>query len=135
MTPIIRTKGLFSEGGETEVWFSNDARHLPLRARVSIATLTIDLKCVTAGSPLSLRCVRDDPVTVCHSCARALGGLIALDDDTPTQALECNARRACDDIHGDQLLLVVRCPRDDGAAGVALPRLALVCDRPTVPVR
>jgi hypothetical protein len=51
--PIIRTKGLFSEGGEAEVWFSNDARHLPLkvRAKVSIATLTMELKAFTAGKP------------------------------------------------------------------------------------
>lgn len=51
--PIIRTKGLFAEGGEAEVWFSNDARHLPLRvrAKVSIATLTMELKSVTAGIP------------------------------------------------------------------------------------
>ncbi|WP_145978924.1 DUF3108 domain-containing protein [Gemmatimonas phototrophica] len=51
--PIIRTKGLFSEGGEAEVWFSNDARHIPLRvrAKVSIATLTMELKSVTAGPP------------------------------------------------------------------------------------
>jgi hypothetical protein len=51
--PIIRTKGLFSEGGEAEVWFSNDARHLPLkvRAKVSIATLTMELKRFSAGPP------------------------------------------------------------------------------------
>lgn len=44
--PIIRTQGLFSEGGEAEVWFSNDARHIPLkvRAKVSIATLTMELQ-------------------------------------------------------------------------------------------
>lgn len=47
--PIIRTKGLFGEGGEAEVWFSNDARHIPLkvRARVSIATLTMELQTLT----------------------------------------------------------------------------------------
>ena len=50
--PIIRTKGLFSEGGEAEVWFSNDARHIPLkvRAKVSIATLTMELQSFTAPS-------------------------------------------------------------------------------------
>ena len=44
--PIIRTKGLFSEGGEAEVWFSNDERRIPLRvrAKVSIATLTMELQ-------------------------------------------------------------------------------------------
>ncbi len=50
--PIIRTKGLFSEGGEAEVWFSNDARHIPLRvrAKVSIATLTMELESFTDGT-------------------------------------------------------------------------------------
>lgn len=49
--PIIRTKGLFSEGGEAEVWFSNDARRIPLkvRAKVSIATLTMELRSYTPG--------------------------------------------------------------------------------------
>ncbi len=44
--PIIRTKGLFSEGGAAEVWFSDDARHIPLkvRAKLSIATLTMELQ-------------------------------------------------------------------------------------------
>ncbi len=51
--PIIRTKGLFSEGGDAEVWFSNDARHIPLkvRAKVSIATLTMELKSFTDAAP------------------------------------------------------------------------------------
>jgi hypothetical protein len=40
--PIIRSDGLFSEGGEAEVWLSDDDRRLLLkmRAKVSIATLT-----------------------------------------------------------------------------------------------
>jgi hypothetical protein len=44
--PIIRTDGLFSEGGEAEVWLSNDELRIPLklRAKVSIATLTMELK-------------------------------------------------------------------------------------------
>jgi len=51
--PIIRTKGLFAEGGEAEVWFTNDARHIPLkvRAKVSIATLTMELRSFTTASP------------------------------------------------------------------------------------
>jgi hypothetical protein len=49
--PIIRTKGLFSEGGEAEIWFTDDPRHMPLRvrAKVSIATLTMELQSFTAG--------------------------------------------------------------------------------------
>jgi hypothetical protein len=47
--PIIRTKGLFSEGGDAEVWFSDDPRHIPLRvrAKVSVATLTMELQKAT----------------------------------------------------------------------------------------
>lgn len=51
--PIIRTKGLFSEGGQAEVWFSNDERRIPLKvkAKVSIATLTMELQSYTMGTP------------------------------------------------------------------------------------
>ena len=47
--PIIRTDGLFAEGGEAEVWLSNDAWRMPLkiRAKVSIATLTMELTSYT----------------------------------------------------------------------------------------
>jgi hypothetical protein len=46
--PIIRTDGLFSEGGNAEVWFSDDERRLPLKlkAKVSIAALTMELKTI-----------------------------------------------------------------------------------------
>ena len=50
--PIIRSDGLFSEGGEAEVWLSDDDRRLLLkmRAKVSIATLTMELQSYTGGS-------------------------------------------------------------------------------------
>jgi hypothetical protein len=50
--PIIRTDGLFSEGGEAEVWLSDDDRRLllRLRARVRIATLTMELQSFDAGA-------------------------------------------------------------------------------------
>lgn len=50
--PIIRTKGMFSEGGEAEVWLTNDELRLPLklRAKVSIATLTMELTSYTIPS-------------------------------------------------------------------------------------
>jgi hypothetical protein len=50
--PTIRTdNGLFSKGGEAEVWLSNDARRIPLkvRAKISIATMTMELRSYTPG--------------------------------------------------------------------------------------
>ncbi|MEW5929924.1 MAG: DUF3108 domain-containing protein [Gemmatimonadota bacterium] len=50
--PIIRTKGLFSEGGEAEVYFSDDARRIPvmIRSRVPvIGSLTMQMTEYTAG--------------------------------------------------------------------------------------
>jgi hypothetical protein len=53
--PLIRTSGLFSEGGEAEVYFSDDnARVLVmLRAKLSIATLNLQLESYTPGRRLS----------------------------------------------------------------------------------
>lgn len=47
--PVIRTDGLFKEGGEAEVWLSDDDRRILLRlkAKVSIATLTMELQSYT----------------------------------------------------------------------------------------
>jgi len=52
--PIIRTKGIFSEGGEAEVHFSDDSRRLivHLRAKMSIGTLRMFLKSYTPGLQL-----------------------------------------------------------------------------------
>lgn len=50
--PVIRTKGLFSEGGEAEVYFSDDARRIPvmIRSRVPvIGSLTMQMTEYTAG--------------------------------------------------------------------------------------
>jgi hypothetical protein len=53
--PLIRTSGLFSEGGEAEVYFSDDdARTLVmLRAKLSIATLNLQLESFTPGRRLA----------------------------------------------------------------------------------
>lgn len=51
--PIIRTKGLFSEGGEAEVYFSDDARKIPvmIRSRVPvIGSLTMQMTEYRPGS-------------------------------------------------------------------------------------
>jgi len=52
--PIIRTKGIFSEGGEAEVHFSDDERRLivHLRAKMSIGTLKMWLQSYTPGRQL-----------------------------------------------------------------------------------
>jgi len=49
--PIIRTDGLFSEGGQAELWISDDDRRLVLRlqAKVKIPTLTMELESYTPG--------------------------------------------------------------------------------------
>lgn len=52
--PIIKTKGLFSEGGEAEVFLSDDARKVPvqIRSRVPvIGSLTMHLTEYQAGPP------------------------------------------------------------------------------------
>jgi hypothetical protein len=55
--PIIQTSGLFADGGEAEVYFSDDdARQLVmLRAKVSFGTLTLQLEEYTPGRRLSNR--------------------------------------------------------------------------------
>ena len=49
--PTIRTRGLFAEDGEAEVWFSDDARRYPVqvRARVSRFALRLTLDAVVVG--------------------------------------------------------------------------------------
>jgi hypothetical protein len=51
--PSIRTKGIFSEDGDAQVWFSDDARRLPVqvRTRFSKFSLALTLESVTHGDP------------------------------------------------------------------------------------
>lgn len=53
--PIIKTKGLFSEGGEAEVYFTDDDRRLlvQLKSKVSFGTLNLVLKSYEEGTQLS----------------------------------------------------------------------------------
>jgi hypothetical protein len=46
LQPIIKSKGLFSEGGQAEVWFSNDSAHtlLRLKSKLPFGTLYLELK-------------------------------------------------------------------------------------------
>jgi hypothetical protein len=49
--PTIHANGLFSEGGDAEVWFSNDAARYPLLVKTRFAhfSLTLSLQSITPG--------------------------------------------------------------------------------------
>ena len=44
--PIFKSRGIFAEGGEATVWFSDDAARIPvrIRSRMSIGTLDLSLR-------------------------------------------------------------------------------------------
>ena len=52
VAPTIRTKGMFAEGGEAEVWFSDDERRYPVqvKSRFGGFTITLALQSVTLGN-------------------------------------------------------------------------------------
>jgi hypothetical protein len=60
--PIVQTDGIFSEGGEAEVHYSDDDRRLVvhLRAKMSIGTLRMWLEDYTPGRKL-VSSVRSEP--------------------------------------------------------------------------
>lgn len=53
--PIIQTDGLFSEGGEAQVWFTDDPNRIlvKLQAKMSVGTLKMELESHTPGTRLS----------------------------------------------------------------------------------
>jgi hypothetical protein len=53
--PSIHANGLFAEGGEAEVWFSEDAARYPLLVKTRFArfSLTLSLQSITAGDATS----------------------------------------------------------------------------------
>ncbi|MEO5511246.1 MAG: DUF3108 domain-containing protein [Longimicrobiales bacterium] len=55
LKPIIKTKGLFSEGGEAELYFSDDSRRMlvMLTSKLSIGSLKLYLEKYTPGEPLN----------------------------------------------------------------------------------
>jgi len=64
--PIIRTQGLFSQGGEAELYFTNDERRLLVHMKSKVplvGSLTLHLKSITEGHPLrpSSGTLQDDP--------------------------------------------------------------------------
>jgi hypothetical protein len=52
--PLIRTSGLFSDGGEAEIYFSDDDARIvvQLKTKLSIGTLTMQLESFTPGEPI-----------------------------------------------------------------------------------
>jgi len=50
--PLIKSKGLFSENGNAEVWFSDDSSHtlLRLKSKLPVGTLYLELKQVEVAS-------------------------------------------------------------------------------------
>jgi len=53
--PIIKTKGIFSEGGHAEVWLSDDDRRivLQMKSKLAFGSLNLYLTSATAGRPLT----------------------------------------------------------------------------------
>ncbi len=53
--PLIRTSGLFSEGGEAELYFTNDERRILvyMRTKLAIGSLSLHLESAVDGTPLT----------------------------------------------------------------------------------
>jgi len=49
--PVIKTKGIFSENGQAEVWLTDDSRHLivQLKSKLSFGSINLYLKSYTPG--------------------------------------------------------------------------------------
>jgi hypothetical protein len=54
LKPTIKTKGVFSEGGEAELYFSDDSRRMliMLSTKLSFGTIKLHLETYTPGEPL-----------------------------------------------------------------------------------
>ena len=52
VAPTIRTKGMFAEGGEAQVWFSDDEHRYPVQFRTKFGgfSITLALESVTLGA-------------------------------------------------------------------------------------
>jgi hypothetical protein len=51
VAPTIRTKGMFAEGGEAQVWFSDDEHRYPVQIKTKFGgfTITLALQSITLG--------------------------------------------------------------------------------------
>ena len=43
VAPSIRTKGMFAEGGEAQVWFSDDERRVPVQVKSKFGGFSVTL--------------------------------------------------------------------------------------------
>ena len=61
VAPTIRTKGMFAEGGEAKVWFSDDDHRVPvqLKTRFGGFSITLALESVTLGDATMLAATSD----------------------------------------------------------------------------
>jgi hypothetical protein len=52
--PTIKTSGIFSEGGDAQIWFTNDARRVPVQVKTKFAkfSLTLTLDSLVSGESL-----------------------------------------------------------------------------------
>jgi hypothetical protein len=62
IAPSIRTKGMFAEDGEAQVWFSDDDRRVPLqvKSRFGGISITLALQSVTLGDATTLASAATD---------------------------------------------------------------------------
>lgn len=58
--PIIKTRGIFSEGGEAEIYITDDERRMPvqLRSKLKVGSVTMELTGVTEGDKLTAEMLR-----------------------------------------------------------------------------
>jgi len=64
--PLIKTSGLFSEGGEAELHFTNDERRILvyMRTKLSIGSLTLHLESAEDGTPLTPEFLRNQSLRI-----------------------------------------------------------------------
>jgi hypothetical protein len=53
--PSIKANGLFSENGDAQIWFSDDASRIPVQVKTKFSkfSLTLSLQSMTPGDPAS----------------------------------------------------------------------------------
>jgi hypothetical protein len=61
VAPTIRTKGMFAEGGEAQVWFSDDDRRVPVQLKTKFGgfSITLSLENATLGDTPTLAASND----------------------------------------------------------------------------
>jgi hypothetical protein len=61
--PSIKANGTFSEHGEAQIWFSEDARRYPvlLKSKFARFSLTLSLESVVPGDPMTSTTIANAP--------------------------------------------------------------------------